>query len=101
MKRRCFSAASAAAVVAMFVGLGSSVATNAQSGSNGPARAVGAMPRMTNGKPDLSGMWVNAYPRDVYQMPIEGSVHITPTRVDVDAKNFKGAGPNVFGNVMN
>jgi hypothetical protein len=67
------------------------------SSTNGAATT----PRLSNAKPNLSGMWVNAHPLDFYRMPTEGSVYNLAGRVDVDAKNFKGAGENVFGGVIN
>jgi hypothetical protein len=63
--------------------------------------AVTATPRLADGKPDLSGMWVAAKPLDFYRMPVEGSVHLLTNRVKVDEKNFAGAGENVVGYILN
>ena len=61
-----------------------------------------ATPRLANGKPDLSGMWVDAFPLDFYRMPIDNStVHNVKSQIPVDAKNFKGANENVVGSVIN
>jgi len=59
-------------------------------------------PRLANGKPDLNGMWVDAFPLDFYRMPIDTStVHNVSGRVAVDKKNFAGHAENVVGSVIN
>jgi hypothetical protein len=100
MTHRLFYASSVAVTIAAAIAFAASSAVHAQSAAK-PAAASTSMPRLSNGKPDLSGIWGNAHPIDFYHMPVEGSVHNLTNRVAVDAKNFKGAGENVFGNVLN
>jgi hypothetical protein len=102
MKRRLSYGCGFAALFAL---MGAAAHTAAQ-GQPAQARAAAATPRMANGKPDLNGVWSNAYPLDMYHMPVEKSEYVTPTFLQLDKKlaaagKFKDADDRATGTIIN
>jgi hypothetical protein len=63
-------------------------------------------PRLPNGHPDLNGVWSNAYPLDMYHLPVEGSAYVTPTIIPLDKKlvaagTFAGVDERTTGTIIN
>jgi len=106
--RRCFTSVAASLFVAG--AFASSAVVGAQSGSKVAASTgrenaksdLPAAPRLSNGKPDLSGMWVNAVERDAYQVRLTDSGYKSYRTAfnPLDKKSFPAASDTVVGQVM-
>lgn len=99
MKRRLFYASVAGSLFAAIAFARPAVAEG-QSPVASKVSVAPSTPLLPNGKPDLSGMWVDAVERDVYRLPLKNSVYTSASRVQVDERNFAGTREGVVGVVM-
>ena len=64
------------------------------------AAGEGSTPRLSNGTPDLSGVWNDVIARDGYGMPTKNSPYKWDMRVGIDENSFKGAQEGATGVVV-
>ena len=82
-------------------GQGAAPAPGAQGGGRGgrgaaPQQPVGPVPRLANGKPDLSGLWANPYTADMAQRPVDPKTR-EPLKFARQGESLPDARPRATG----
>ena len=82
-------------------GQGAAPAPGAQGGGRGgrgaaPQQPVGPVPRLANGKPDLSGLWANPYTADMAQRPVDPKTR-EPLKFARQGESLPDARPRASG----